>query len=143
MGRDTLQCSQRWVRLPHSVWRWDNTGHRSIDASCQKYHNTMIHHFGGSGDSELNDPKGVAVGHNVIAVSDWDVVKKFSLHGDYLSKFGTFGSGDSQFHLPIGLCLLKSINIFYDQGDDIILYYCKTRLFIFTKNMHYTKHFIG
>ena len=44
MGRDTLQCSQRWVRLPHSVWRWDNTGHRSIDASCQKYHNTMIHH---------------------------------------------------------------------------------------------------
>ena len=43
----------------------------------------MIRTFSqGSGDSKLNDPKGVAVGHNVIAVSDWDVVKKFSLHGD-------------------------------------------------------------
>ena len=46
--------------------------------------------------SKPNNPVGVAVGHNVIAVSDWDdhVVKKFSLQGDYLSKFG---SKDGQF----------------------------------------------
>ena len=67
----------------------------------------LIRTFGqGSGDSKLNDPEDVAVGHNVIAVSDWDdhVVKKFSLQGDYLSKFGSRGSGDGQFSNPLGLC---------------------------------------
>ena len=60
----------------------------------------------GSRDSKLNDPVGVAVGHNVIAVSDYDdhVVKKFSLQGDYLSKLGSCGSGDGQFKNPLGLC---------------------------------------
>ena len=69
----------------------------------------LIRTFGqGSGDSKLNNPVGVAVGHNVIAVSDWDdhVVKKFSLQGDYLSKFGSHdhGSEDGQFYRPQGLC---------------------------------------
>ena len=42
----------------------------------------LIRTFGqGSGDSKLNDPAGVAVGHNIIAVSEWHdhEVKKFSL----------------------------------------------------------------
>ena len=67
----------------------------------------MIRTFGqGSGDSKLNNPVGVAVGHNVIAVSEYNdhVVKKFSLQGDYLSKFGSRGSGDGQFNNPQGLC---------------------------------------
>ena len=36
--------------------------------------------------------------HNEIAISDhYDhVVKKFTLQGDYLSKFGSYGSGDYQ-----------------------------------------------
>ena len=67
----------------------------------------LIRTFGqGSGDSKLNNPKGVAVGHNVIAVSDLSdhVVKKFSLQGDYLSRFGSCGSGDGKFNNPQGLC---------------------------------------
>ena len=67
----------------------------------------LIRTFGqGSGDSKLNDPEGVAVGHGIIAVSDSndDVVKKFSLQGDYLSKFGSHGRGDGQFNNPQGLC---------------------------------------
>ena len=66
----------------------------------------LIRSFGqGSGDSKLNNPVGVAVGHNVIAVSEYDdhVVKKFTLQGDYLSKFGSCGSGDGQFTNPQGL----------------------------------------
>ena len=66
----------------------------------------LIRSFGqGSGDSKLNDPRGVAVGHNVIAVSEFSyhVVKKFTLQGDYLSKFGSYGSGDGQFINPRGL----------------------------------------
>ena len=67
----------------------------------------LIRTFGqGSGDSKLNKPVGVAVANNVIAVSDWDdhVVKKYSLQGDYLSKLGSYGSGDGQFNNPQGLC---------------------------------------
>jgi len=66
----------------------------------------LIRSFGqGSGDSKLNKPVGIAVGHNVIAVSEWSdhVVKKFTLQGDYLSKFGSYGSGDGQFNNPRGL----------------------------------------
>jgi len=66
----------------------------------------LIRTFGqGSGDSKLHNPAGVAVGHNVIAVSEWSdhVVRKFTLQGDYLSKFGSRGSGDGQFNNPQGL----------------------------------------
>ena len=67
----------------------------------------LIRTFGqGSGDSKLNSPVSVAVGHNVIAIGEWrdHVVKKFSLQGDFLSKFGSHGSGDGQFNNPQGLC---------------------------------------
>jgi len=66
----------------------------------------LIRTFGqGSGDSQLNHPIGVAVGHNIIVVSDSGdhVVKKFTLQGDYLSKFGSRGSGDGQFNHLQGL----------------------------------------
>ena len=67
----------------------------------------LIKTFGqGSGDSKLNDPAGVAIDHNVIAVSEFShhVVKLYSLQGDYRSKFGSCGSGDGQFDYPQGLC---------------------------------------
>ena len=67
----------------------------------------LIRTFGqGSGDSKLNCPEGITVDYNVIAVSDYrdHVVKKFSLQGDYLSKFGSHGRGDGQFNNPQGLC---------------------------------------
>ena len=68
----------------------------------------LIRTFGrqGSGDSKLNNPVSVAVGHNVIAVSEWNdhVVKKFSLQGNFLSRLGSCGSEDGQFTNPQGLC---------------------------------------
>ncbi|XP_065902357.1 E3 ubiquitin-protein ligase TRIM71-like [Dysidea avara] len=66
----------------------------------------VIKTFGqGSGDSKLNDPIGVAVGHSVIAVSEYKdhVVKKFTLQGEYLSQFGSYGSSSGQFDHPQGL----------------------------------------
>ena len=87
----------------------------------------LIRTFGqGSGDSELSYPVGVAVGHNVIAVSDWNdhVVKKFSLQGDYLSKFGSCGSGVGQFCKPQGLCFnSKGLLYVVDNGN------CRVQVF--------------
>ena len=65
----------------------------------------LIERFGqGNGDSKLNNPRGIAVGDNVIAVSDDHVVKKYSLQGVYQSKFGCYGNADGQFNDPQGLC---------------------------------------
>ena len=81
----------------------------------------LIRTFGqGSRGSKLNYPVGVAVGHNVIAVSEFNdhVVKKFSLQGDYLSKFGSHGSEDGQFTNPQGLCFnSKGLLYIVDRGN--------------------------
>ena len=80
-----------------------------------------IRTFGqGSGDGKLNHPFGVAVGHNVIAVSEYDnhVVKTFTLQGDYLSKFGSHGSGNGQFNNPQGLTFHSKGQLYVvDQGN--------------------------
>ena len=91
----------------------------------------LIGTFGqGSGDSKLNYPVGVAVGHNVIAVSEYNdhVVKKFSLQGDYLSKFGSRGSGDGQFSNPQVLC-------FNSKGLLYVVDYSNCRVQVFRENM--------
>jgi len=81
----------------------------------------------GSGVSKLNDPVGVAVlGHNLVAVSEYSdhVVKKFTLQGDYLSKFGSCGSGNSQFHNPQGLAFSrKGLLYVVDHGN------CRVQVF--------------
>ena len=87
----------------------------------------LIRTFGqGSGDNKLNYPLGVAVGHNVIAVSEYSdhVVKNFSLQGDYLSKFGSCGIGDGQFYRLQGLCF-NSNGLLYvvDNGN------CRVQVF--------------
>ena len=77
-------------------------------------------------DSKLNNPLGVAVGHDVIAVSEYNdhVVKQFSLQGDYLSKFGSHGSGDGQFNNPQGLCFnSKGLLFVVDHGN------CRVQVF--------------
>jgi len=91
----------------------------------------LIRTFGqGSGDSKLNNPLGVAVGYNVIAVSEFHdhVVKVFSLQGDYLSKFGSYGSEDGQLNKPQGLCFnSKGLLYIVDNGN--------YRVQVFRKNM--------
>ena len=87
----------------------------------------LIRTFGqGSGNSKLNDPAGVAVDHNVIAVSEYSdhVVKLYSLQGDYRSKFGSRGSGDGQFINPQGLCFnSKGLLYVVDHGN------CRVQVF--------------
>ena len=90
----------------------------------------LIRTFGqGSGDSKLNSPVGVAVGHHVIAVSEHTdhVVKKYSLQGDYLSKFGSRGSRDGQFSYPQGLC-------FNSKGLLYVVDYSNCRVQVFREN---------
>ena len=95
----------------------------------------LIREFGqGSGDSKLNNPIGVAVGHNVIAVSEWSdhVVKKFTLQGDYLSKFGSYGSRDGQFNNPQGLTFnSKGLLYVVDYSNHRVQVFDGTNTFLF------------
>ena len=94
----------------------------------------LIRTFGqGSGDSKLNYPIGVAVGHNVIAVSirSDHVVKKFSLQGDYLSKFGSRGSGDGQFNNPQGLCFNSKGLLYVVDHDNCRVQVFRENVFLF------------
>ena len=91
----------------------------------------LIRAFGqGSGDSKLNSPMCVAVNHNVIAVSEFHnhEVKIFSLQGDYLSKFGSRGSGDGQFSYPQGLC-------YNSKGLLYVVEYGNSRVQVFRDNV--------
>ena len=95
----------------------------------------LIRAFGqGEGDSKLNSPLGVAVGHHTIVVSeDGDhVVKKYSLQGDYLSKFGTYGSGDGQFNKPKGLCFnSKGLLYIVDYNNGRVQVFREDDVFLF------------
>ena len=94
----------------------------------------LIRTFGqGSGDSKLNNPAGVAVDHNVIAVSDYSdhVVKKCSLQGDYLSKFGSHGSGDGQFNCPQGLCYNSKGLLYVVDHDNCRVQVFRENVFLF------------
>ena len=95
----------------------------------------LIRTFGqGGGDSKLNYPEGVAVGHHVIAVSELidHVVKKYSLQGDYLSKFGSRGSGDGQFNNPLGLCFnSKGLLYVVDSSNCRVQVFRENNVFLF------------
>ena len=95
----------------------------------------LIRTFGqGSGDGKLNYPAGVAVGHHVIAVSEFagHVVKKYSLQGDYLSKFGSRGSGDGQFIRPQGLCFnSKGLLYVVDNSNCRVQVFRENNVFLF------------
>ena len=91
----------------HCHWTQRGSFHSRQDQSgCDKTL-TQMQVFGrGSGDSKLKNPLCVAVCHNRITISEhkYNVIKLFSLQGDYLSKFGSPGTNDGQFKFPQGVC---------------------------------------
>ena len=97
----------------------------------------LIRPFGhgpGSTNSKLSCPEGVAVGHNIIAVSDSEdhVVKKYSLKGDYLSQFGTYGTKPGQFNNPQGMCITSKYFLYVvDCGNHRIQVFTADDAFLF------------
>ena len=76
--------------------------------------------FGQDGPGRLNNPNGVAVADNVIAVSDSasDTVKKFSLQGKLQSVIGGHGCRKGQFSNPIGLAFNKEKLLYVVDRDN-------------------------
>ncbi|HYM46295.1 MAG TPA: DUF6531 domain-containing protein, partial [Solirubrobacteraceae bacterium] len=62
----------------------------------------------GSGNGQLSEPKGVAVdaSGNVWVVDPVNArVQEFAENGSYLNKFGSYGGGEGQFNVPLGIAL--------------------------------------
>jgi len=95
----------------------------------------LISVFGqGSGDSKLDDPIGIAASCDIIAVSGFSnhVIKKFSLQGELISKFGSHGSADGQFNHPQGPSFnSKGLLYVVDHGNCRIQVFNKNNNFLF------------
>ena len=61
----------------------------------------------GSGDCQFSSPQGVAVWGDTVYVSDSSNhrVQKLSSSGNFVSKFGVYGSGEGQLYYPRGICI--------------------------------------
>lgn len=74
----------------------------------------------GSGNGRLDYPFGIAVIDDIIAVSDCGShqVKKYSLQGELLSLFGSYGEKNSQFNYPRGLAFADSKLLYIVDGEN-------------------------
>lgn len=62
----------------------------------------------GSGNVELDDPKGVVVdtkGNLYVVDSGNNRIQEFDSNGKFIRTWGTFGTGDGQFNGPLGITL--------------------------------------
>ena len=74
----------------------------------------------GSGDGQFNYPSSVAVQGDVLYVADQgnQRVQKLTTSGEFLSKFGSYVSGDGQLDSPRGICVDAGGRIFVSQNSN-------------------------
>src|SRR5262249_52154597 len=98
-----------------NIWTTDGT-------RVQKFNSAGVFQstFGtyGTGNGQFNQPFGISIdGSGNIWVSDWGFgpatprVEKFNSSGSFLSKFGSFGSGNGQFNMPKGNVLVSASSV--------------------------------
>src|SRR5262249_7341486 len=110
----------------------------------QKFTNdgTFITKWGssGTGDGQFTDPYGVAVdGNGHVFVSEYvsepygysHRIQKFTDTGGFLTKWGSKGTGDGQFHFPTGVAVDVSGNVYVaDEYNDRVQEFTNSGTFI-------------
>ena len=86
----------------HKVYVADCNNKRiSVFQTDGKFHHTI-------GSGQLADPNDVTVnGNNQLLVADYvhHCIYTFTLDGDYVGKFGTYGAGRGRLHHPYGVAV--------------------------------------
>jgi sugar lactone lactonase YvrE len=85
---------------------WGVTDGKNEFEICKKGSYTCQAGIAGSGQGQLNWPKGIAVdssGDVWVADAGNDRIQEYNAEGEYLQEFGKEGSGELQFKYPIGI----------------------------------------
>ena len=74
----------------------------------------------GNGDGQFNFPVGIAIGGDVMYVSESgsNRIQKLTVTGEFLMKFGTQGSGNGQLSNPSGICLSSKGNVYVTEVNN-------------------------
>ena len=76
--------------------------------------------------SQLKTPSGIAIdsssGNVYVADYQFNNIQKFTSNGKFITKWGSFGSGDGQFNHPRGIAIDRSSNYMYvvDQRNSLV-----------------------
>ena len=90
-------------RDTHSICVFDKYGRKKATIGSK-----------GSGDGQFNSPVGIAIGGDVMYVSEsrGNRIQKLTVTGEFLMKFGTRGSGNGHLSNPSGICLSSNGNVY-------------------------------
>ena len=82
-----------------------------------------IRQFGnkGSGEGELNEPKGIAIDSNdIVYISEWkNRISVFTCGGQFLRSFGSQGDKPGQFRDPTGIVVINGAIYVSDDNDRV------------------------
>ena len=92
----------------------------------------------GTGDGQFYNPYGIAVKGDIMYVCDQSNhrVQKLTISGQFLSKFGTSGSGNGQLSCPRGICLDLMGRVFVSEWSN-------KRVLVFEADGTFSHHIQG
>jgi DNA-binding beta-propeller fold protein YncE len=126
-----------------NVWAVDSGNHRVAQLYTEgsgefdRSFTYGTHDFGslGSGNGQLNSPRGLAVEPSgtglYVADTGNDRVQKFNIYGEYLSQFGSSGTAAGQFVEPVAVAVAPSGDVWVaDAGAHRIVQFSKAGQFV-------------
>ncbi|XP_064387342.1 E3 ubiquitin-protein ligase TRIM71-like [Halichondria panicea] len=92
----------------------------------------------GSADSQFNNPLGIALKGDIMYVADTNNnrIKKLTLDGKFISKFGSSGSGNEQLSDPRGIAIDKNGRVFVSESIN-------QRVSVFQSDGEFSHHIQG
>ena len=92
----------------------------------------------GSGNLQFSIPNSMIIRGKMVYVTDQNNgrVQKFTTSGEFISTFGSYGSGDGQLNTPVGICIDPD-------GKIYVAEYRNNRISVFNADESFNRHISG